>query len=111
MSSRATYQPVPTNDDDKERGFGRFPISYKKKNIFCRILAVVFVMYIAMLGLRHLPRSLQKSLWSSTPCHGLQRNLSASTKLPSHYTLPSGDKIPSVALGILPSIYLGLKFV
>ncbi|KZP13929.1 Aldo/keto reductase [Athelia psychrophila] len=30
-------------------------------------------------------------------CGGAQRNLSS---LPSHFTLPSGDKIPSVALGV-----------
>ncbi|EKM49621.1 uncharacterized protein PHACADRAFT_154100 [Phanerochaete carnosa HHB-10118-sp] len=32
------------------------------------------------------------------PCSGLQRNYS--TKLPSHYLLPSGHQIPSVALGV-----------
>ncbi|KAJ6488950.1 NADP-dependent oxidoreductase domain-containing protein [Mycena sanguinolenta] len=36
---------------------------------------------------------------ASSPCKGpsIHRNL---TSLPSHYTLPSGDKIPSVALGV-----------
>lgn len=34
--------------------------------------------------------------------HGNSRNMSTVTdgKLPTHYTLPSGDKIPSIALGM-----------
>ncbi|KDR82531.1 hypothetical protein GALMADRAFT_237878 [Galerina marginata CBS 339.88] len=34
--------------------------------------------------------------------HGMHRNMSTATgaKLPTHYTLPSGDKIPAVALGV-----------
>ncbi|TFK40509.1 NADP-dependent oxidoreductase domain-containing protein [Crucibulum laeve] len=33
-------------------------------------------------------------------CHGAQRNMSTGNNLPSHFKLPSGDKIPSVALGV-----------
>ncbi|EGN97870.1 hypothetical protein SERLA73DRAFT_55975 [Serpula lacrymans var. lacrymans S7.3] len=33
-------------------------------------------------------------------CKCSQRNSSTISKLPSHYTLPSGDQIPSVALGV-----------
>lgn len=33
-------------------------------------------------------------------CHGSNRTLSTTGGLPSFYTLPSGDKIPSVALGV-----------
>ncbi|KAI0080695.1 hypothetical protein K474DRAFT_1682434 [Panus rudis PR-1116 ss-1] len=54
-------------------------------------------MYAAFLGTRAL---FSKSAFRSGPrfgCHGQYRNLSS---LPSHYTLPSGDKIPSVALGV-----------
>jgi hypothetical protein len=37
----------------------------------------------------------------AAPCrNGAHRNHSTSRKLPSHYKLPSGDKIPSVALGV-----------
>ncbi|RDX48821.1 hypothetical protein OH76DRAFT_1351665 [Lentinus brumalis] len=35
-----------------------------------------------------------------TPCAGSHRNVSSVASLPTHYTLPSGDKIPSVALGV-----------
>ncbi|KXN92855.1 Aldehyde reductase 1 [Leucoagaricus sp. SymC.cos] len=33
-------------------------------------------------------------------CHGANRTMSTGVGLPSFYTLPSGDKIPSVALGV-----------
>ncbi|KZT11775.1 Aldo/keto reductase [Laetiporus sulphureus 93-53] len=52
-------------------------------------MAVVFA------GLRVFTRRSSTKL--RAPCHGFQRNLSS---LPSHYTLPSGDKIPAVALGV-----------
>ena len=34
-----------------------------------------------------------------TPCAGSHSNVSSAASLPTHFTLPSGDKIPSVALG------------
>ncbi|KIJ05719.1 hypothetical protein PAXINDRAFT_141089, partial [Paxillus involutus ATCC 200175] len=36
-------------------------------------------------------------------CYGPQRNQSTLSTLASHYSLPSGDKIPSVALGVWQS--------
>ena len=33
------------------------------------------------------------------PCRGAHRNASHVASLPTHYILPSGDRIPSVALG------------
>jgi hypothetical protein len=38
-----------------------------------------------------------RGFWAT--CHVPQRNSSTLATLPSHYTLPSGDMIPSVALG------------
>ncbi|KAH7927674.1 Aldo/keto reductase [Leucogyrophana mollusca] len=52
-------------------------------------------MYAAYAAAR-LARS--RGFW--TTCYGPSRNSSTLTKLPSHYTLPSGDQIPSVALGV-----------
>ncbi|KIJ61080.1 hypothetical protein HYDPIDRAFT_97310 [Hydnomerulius pinastri MD-312] len=52
-------------------------------------------MYAAFSAAR-LARS--RGFW--TTCYGPQRNQSTLARLPSHYTLPSGDKIPSVALGV-----------
>ncbi|KAH9891869.1 NADP-dependent oxidoreductase domain-containing protein [Cubamyces lactineus] len=52
-------------------------------------------MYVSYIGVRTVTRSAKLRL--GTPCHGARRNVSS---LPTHYTLPSGDKIPSVALGV-----------
>ncbi|KAI0629805.1 NADP-dependent oxidoreductase domain-containing protein [Trametes polyzona] len=52
-------------------------------------------MYVSYLGVRAIARS--SKVHMGKPCHGARRNLSS---LPSHYTLPSGHKIPSVALGV-----------
>ncbi|KAH8082412.1 NADP-dependent oxidoreductase domain-containing protein [Cristinia sonorae] len=50
-------------------------------------------MYLAYRGAAALLRS------AKTPCHGAMRNMSTSA-LPKYHILPSGDKIPSVALGV-----------
>ncbi|EIW52463.1 uncharacterized protein TRAVEDRAFT_32150 [Trametes versicolor FP-101664 SS1] len=52
-------------------------------------------MYVSFLGVRAISRSSKMRM--GKPCHAVHRNLSS---LPSHYTLPSGHKIPSVALGV-----------
>ncbi|OSC98051.1 hypothetical protein PYCCODRAFT_1376010 [Trametes coccinea BRFM310] len=54
-------------------------------------------MYLSFVGVRTVVRSAKLRLPVGAPCRGVQRNLSS---LPSHYTLPSGDKIPAVALGV-----------
>ncbi|OSX57147.1 hypothetical protein POSPLADRAFT_1186063 [Postia placenta MAD-698-R-SB12] len=55
-------------------------------------------MVLAYVGVRFFARTATKLRAPSAPgCHGSQRNLSS---LPSHYALPSGDKIPAVALGV-----------
>ncbi|KAI0793341.1 NADP-dependent oxidoreductase domain-containing protein [Abortiporus biennis] len=52
-------------------------------------------MYATFVGTKALFRWSAVSPATRKPCHN--RNL---TSLPTHYTLPSGDKIPSVALGV-----------
>ncbi|KAI0671193.1 NADP-dependent oxidoreductase domain-containing protein [Trametes maxima] len=52
-------------------------------------------MYASFVGVRAVARTAKVRM--GRPCHGAERNLSS---LPSHFTLPSGDKIPSVALGV-----------
>ncbi|KAI8986165.1 NADP-dependent oxidoreductase domain-containing protein [Trametes punicea] len=52
-------------------------------------------MYVSCLGVRTVARSAK--LRMGMPCRGAHRNLSS---LPTHFTLPSGDKIPAVALGV-----------
>jgi hypothetical protein len=55
-------------------------------------LLVVAAMYALVSGLR--------GAFGGTRCHG-------KSGLPTHYTLPSGDKIPSVALGVCVILWRG----
>ena len=97
-NSPSAYKPLATDD-------GALPIDVdacqprKKrcncnKKRFARLLAAFAIMLIAFSGLKQLSRSNLNGIWG---CHGAARNISS---LPTHYTLPSGDKIPSVALGV-----------
>ncbi|KAJ1301120.1 hypothetical protein OPQ81_003533 [Rhizoctonia solani] len=80
-----------------------FPPSQKivKKNPLARAARILGVAAIMLLGIRAvLPPSGICYLGRAAGC-GSHRKLvhDAKLKLPSHYTLPSGDQIPSVALG------------
>lgn len=85
-------------------------ITFKKVALYS--LAALAVMYAVMLGIKEVPSACR--MWRSKSmamkgaiAHGANRTMS--TGLPSHFTLPSGDKIPSVALGNV-SHTLSLKF-
>ncbi|KAF7768022.1 hypothetical protein Agabi119p4_7265 [Agaricus bisporus var. burnettii] len=76
-------------------------ITFKKVALYS--LAALAVMYAVMLGIKEVPSACR--MWRSKSmamkgaiAHGANRTMS--TGLPSHFTLPSGDKIPSVALGV-----------
>lgn len=88
------YKLLPQDDGDEEQQFGVTRAHNRHKRLLFHILAVAAVMYVSYLGIRAVARSSKVRM--GRPCHGGHRNLSS---LPSHYTLPSGDKIPSVALG------------
>jgi hypothetical protein len=93
MSYPPRYKFLPATDEQTK---GRSLGSARPKKIILHILAIIAIMYATFSGVRYISRSnlkFPKGLWG---CHGAQRNLSS---LPSHYTLPSGDKVPSVALG------------
>lgn len=89
------YKPLSQDDGDEEQQFGVAPrVQNRHKRLLFHILAVAAVMYVSFLGVRAISRSSKMRM--GKPCHAVHRNLSS---LPSHYTLPSGHKIPSVALG------------
>ncbi|KAL5519764.1 hypothetical protein ACEPAG_1424 [Sanghuangporus baumii] len=74
--------------------------------VFTRLLIALVVMYLAFSGLRSLSRSTSRFAWSSGVGSACLRNGSLKaglSTLPSHFDLPSGDKIPSVALGVWKS--------
>lgn len=107
MSSHLpTYQPIPTsenqNDDDRKGTILYKPTAFvsQKRKVFYA-LSFVAIMYATFSGIRLLARSkiFQGCSGSGAMNGTMHRNMSTAT-LPSHYTLPSGDKIPSVALGV-----------
>ncbi|KAF8895241.1 NADP-dependent oxidoreductase domain-containing protein [Infundibulicybe gibba] len=72
----------------------------KRKNIALRVLTALLIMSVALFGLRHTSKiSFAGGLRAG--CHKQHRNISTPRNtLPSYYKLPSGDHIPSVALGV-----------
>lgn len=91
------YQQLPTVDKDvgEQESLQR---KGPRKSIFPLLrltCAAIIIMCVSVPCVRMI-RS--RGFWAA--CHGPQRNFSTLAKLPSHYTLPSGDMIPSVALGV-----------
>lgn len=91
------YQQLPTVDKDagEQESLRR---KCPRKSIFPLLrltFAVIIIMCVSVPCARMI-RS--RGFWAT--CHGPQRNSSTLAKLTSHYTLPSGDMIPSVALGV-----------
>ena len=93
---RVQYELIPAGDNDKAQEQLEKRLRYNRvKKILFHLLALLAIMFAGYKGLTTYIRSSARWL-HKLPCHGLQRNL---TTLPSHYTLPSGHEIPSVALG------------
>ena len=111
--SSPTYQPLPQREADVEQqlkreadvfaGVGEYEhvvdskpaFTWKRLLILVVSAAALFQATSYFLG----PPTTKRMHRLGTPCRGSHRNLSSVAKLPTHYTLPSGDKIPSVALG------------
>ena len=100
----AEYELLPTAEDTGDKveyeSLVRRRRIARAKELLSRVLALLAIMFLGYQGLWSFVKSSFKFLHSK-PCHGTsgsQRNL---TSLPSHFTLPSGDKIPSVALGTI----------
>lgn len=102
-----TYKLLPSSADigiDAERASNQDSLSRKCriinfKSALVRFLGALAIMYATFTGVRALSRLSVNRPFFLTPCHG-QRNMSKSASLPWHYQLPSGDRIPSVALGM-----------
>jgi hypothetical protein len=93
MTLPTYYERVAT--DEIKQGLGA-PVrpakcQHRKKIIF-HVLGAAAIIYSVAYGLQHvLFTSLTGPIFGGKDCH--------SSKLPTHYTLSSGAKIPSVALG------------
>lgn len=95
---RVQYESLAVSDDDKAQEQLKKRLRHNRvKNILFHSLVVFAIMLAGFKGLKAYVRSTAQWLHKQ-PCSGLQRNYS--TKLPSHYLLPSGHRIPSVALGM-----------
>lgn len=94
---RVQYEMLAVGDDDKAQEELELRLRYNRvKKVLFHFLVVLAIMYAGFKGLRAYVKSSQQ--WLHTQPCGTQRNFS--TKLPTHYTLPSGHQIPSVALGV-----------
>ncbi|RDB14678.1 Glycerol 2-dehydrogenase (NADP(+)) [Hypsizygus marmoreus] len=98
------YQRVPGINNDEDGNKPRLDTLTEKpakcrhrKDLGLRVLAAIIILCTLMYyGLRHVSRSgLASAFYGCSK--GLHR---AAGQLPTHYTLPSGDRIPSVALGV-----------
>lgn len=111
------YSPLPTEEPDKQSDLeaAAAPRSHRatlKKGVF-HILAIAAIMYALVLAAKEIPSVCRMARnkgflpkngayvhpkYNTTGCRG-NRTMVTTSGLPSFYTLPSGDKIPSVALG------------
>ncbi|EMD39495.1 hypothetical protein CERSUDRAFT_80875 [Gelatoporia subvermispora B] len=85
------YKLLSSGDDDGE--LTTKPTT-RRKNVLFALVAAAAALYAMFTAVRFVVRT------SRLPCNsrmGMHRNLSS---LPEHFTLASGDKIPSVALGV-----------
>ena len=105
LPNRGRYKLLNINTDDADADAESVDIEYSAehkqrtaKSILVKVLGAVAIMYATFSGLRALSRASFGKGWMS--CHGAHRNLSNLTALPWHYQLPSGDRIPSIALGM-----------
>ncbi|KAH9948259.1 NADP-dependent oxidoreductase domain-containing protein [Amylocystis lapponica] len=103
MPAPPAYKPLSTVDpedgvqDRDQATVNRTLRARRTKKLLFYFVAVAATMYAMFSGFKFLVRTGPKRFASGPGCHGAQRNLSS---LPSHYALPSGDKIPAVALGV-----------
>ncbi|KIK91961.1 hypothetical protein PAXRUDRAFT_830404 [Paxillus rubicundulus Ve08.2h10] len=99
MAFPPQYEPLSTVDKDEEgEQYIHNRIPSRKKRLILYIVTIAVLMYASFSAAR-LARS--RGFWIT--CYGPQRNQSTLSTLTSHYSLPSGDKIPSVALGVWQS--------
>ncbi|KJA17444.1 hypothetical protein HYPSUDRAFT_46386 [Hypholoma sublateritium FD-334 SS-4] len=116
LSSIATDSPKQHryNAYPGRASFSQAELKRRRQKVHCGLLAIFIVLYMSYL----IGRSFLSSRRGTTPAttrvlmdtihrlgekmHMKQHDMSTlvNGKLPTHYTLPSGDKIPAVALGV-----------
>lgn len=106
--SNTAYKPLPTEDSDTgqvQQRVRRPQRPYNRKRaLITHFATLAAVMVVTYFGVRWLV-CLTPKLRNSKKCGICADTAHTPSSLPTHYTLPSGDKIPAVALGtvIIPS--------
>lgn len=108
MSFSQKYHQLPTFD--KHAGEHE---SLQRKDPRRRRSPFLVIAIIMFLGASIPCIRMARSRAFLSACNSPQRNSSTLANLPSHYTLPSGDKIPSVALGTaaVNAYQVGVKLI
>jgi hypothetical protein len=96
MAEKVDYIPF-----SQEHHSVSLPQNRAKSSLLTRVVRISAVAAIMLLGIRAvLPSSNFSRLGRAAGCGGHRKLVNdAKLKLPAHYSLPSGDQIPSVALG------------
>ncbi|KAG2054092.1 hypothetical protein BDR06DRAFT_955683 [Suillus hirtellus] len=95
MSFSQKYHQLPTFDKDAGEQESLQRRDPRKRRSPFLIIAIIMLLGLSIPCIR-----MARSRAFLSACNSPQRNTSTLASLPSHYTLPSGDKIPSVALGV-----------
>lgn len=97
------YELLPTaegGDLDKSHESQKRRVP-RGKHIVSRVLGLACFLFLAWHGMLRLVKFVDQQFQTKACHYSLQRNLSS---LPSHFALPSGDSIPSVALGMTSTL-------
>ena len=109
------YTPLPTTLLDAEKPqtprtttTTATPARTGTRTLFGVVVGSLFLLAAGISVSHSLSRGLSSLLPSLNslklaPCHG-NTHVSSKSGLPTHYTLPSGDAIPSVALGTASAV-------
>ncbi|KAI0917658.1 hypothetical protein AcW1_007194 [Taiwanofungus camphoratus] len=118
--SNTAYKPLPTEDSDTgqvQQRVRRPQRPYNRKRaLITHFATLAAVMVVTYFGVRWLV-CLTPKLRNSKKCGICADTAHTPSSLPTHYTLPSGDKIPAVALGVWqagggevgPAVQMALK--
>jgi hypothetical protein len=102
--------PVQERNQEASTGNVEVKSTSAKRNIVLASFGLIFMFYTALSSIRNGSPAIRGAL-GRFGCH---RGMGSATALPAHFKLPSGDRIPAVALGtsdptVSPSCVFGLN--
>lgn len=101
------YNPIPTSDESLPEApevndpnpKAAFKLEQAKAKLRKRRAFHFIFISVVLFSMALISKQFLSSKGALKDCRAFNRNMT-SVKLPSHYTLPSGDKIPAVGLGM-----------